>query len=359
MSRNKKWSILLIGLFGLLGEYSPADALGYFISRQYMEPCENGYGVCMSSIECRIQKGRTLGACALGTCCRIEKTCNDVITTNNTFFVNPSEIRPGSSCVVDVEKKWALESVCQMRLDLLKFEMGPANALSGICLHDAFTVVGVDRPVPTICGRNDRQHLYVDVRNSRSIQLMVNLGANSTTRRWKIRVTQIPCTSQRLAPTGCLQYFEDSTGYLKSFGYDPVAESSTYPLGLSYFMCFREPCQLQLSQVGPFELGEKADQNPANSIQDVQVDAGCTVPTDPNVEARAYIQIDNKTQYWLSTSFHLCANETVRKIRFSKVSTFNTNKPVPQLTVHFLLIQLPNLDQRLRSRYLYPSRNNK
>lgn len=93
----------------------------------------------------------------------VEKTCNDVITTNNTFFVNPSEIRPGSSCVVDVEKKWALESVCQMRLDLLKFEMGPANALSGICLHDAFTVVGVDRPVPTICGRNDRQHCQYNV----------------------------------------------------------------------------------------------------------------------------------------------------------------------------------------------------
>lgn len=74
--------------------------------------------------------------------------------------------------------------------------------------------------------------MYVNVRHSRNIHLMVNIGANRTTRRWKIRVTQIPCYSERLAPPGCLQYFEESAGTIKSFGYDPYTNDSTYPLRL-------------------------------------------------------------------------------------------------------------------------------
>ncbi|OQR69965.1 hypothetical protein BIW11_11940 [Tropilaelaps mercedesae] len=289
------WTVLIILLASSLGKYMAVDALGYLVSRQYMEPCERGYGVCMTAVECGLQRGRILGSCSLGTCCRIERTCNDVITGNNTFFINPDDVQPGSSCQVEVEKKWHVNGVCQMRLDLLEFETVPANALSGACLHDSFTIAGADRPIPTICGKNDRQHLYVDVRKARSIHLMVNLGTNLTPRRWKIRVTQIPCTSRRLAPPGCLQYFEDASGYLKSFGYDIVGNDSTYPLDLSYSMCFREPCSLQLSQIGPFELSQKADPNAGNTIADgIQTDKDCTNPKDNlNEPTRAYVQIDN------------------------------------------------------------------
>lgn len=57
-------------------------------------------------------------------------------------------------------------------------------------------------------------------------------------------------------------------------------------------MCFREPCQLQLSQVGPFELGEKADQNPANSIQDVQVGKNPNADTENESISFLFTNID-------------------------------------------------------------------
>lgn len=54
-------------------------------------------------------------------------------------------------------------------------------------------------------------------------------------RKWNIRVTQLPCHSPRLAPPGCLQYFEQYSGIVKSFNYRPQGVNETsYPLGLRY-----------------------------------------------------------------------------------------------------------------------------
>ena len=42
------------------------------------------------------------------------------------------------------------------------------------------------------------------------------------TRTWNIKVSQIPCASDLLAPQGCTQYYygSPSTGYLRTFNFD-------------------------------------------------------------------------------------------------------------------------------------------
>ncbi|XP_003739974.2 uncharacterized protein LOC100904935 [Galendromus occidentalis] len=272
----------------------PTEGLGYLLGRSYMEPCERGAGACMTSLECGLQRGQSLGSCSIGVCCRVEKTCNEVINFNNTFFVHPADVRPSSSCSVAVEKKWVPGGICQLKLDFLEFETVGPSFQSGMCLHDTFSVAGADKVPPIICGLNDRQHMYVDVRNARNIHLMMNLGLNVTNRRWKIKVSQIPCYSPRLAPPDCLQYYEEPTGYIKSFNYGNIHNDTSYQLNLRYRMCFRETCTVQLNQLGSFGLGaQSAGGDSANQITDVAVDTDCVNHKSNSAVSSAYIAIDD------------------------------------------------------------------
>ena len=137
--------------------------------------------------------------------------------------------------------------VCQLRIDLLDFRLGPP--LSGDCDDDQF-IVRANDPVPTLCGDNSGQHIYVDVRGRSETNLNLltmpifpkPVGVHNETnssrtiiewlnevdpqRGWKMMITQLPCDcseSWRLtvprAPTGCLQYHTGITGEITSFNY--------------------------------------------------------------------------------------------------------------------------------------------
>ena len=46
------------------------------------------------------------------------------------------------------------------------------------------------------------------------------LGTSSTAKTWSIRITQLECTSDILAPSGCTQYFYgDDSGTVKTYNY--------------------------------------------------------------------------------------------------------------------------------------------
>ncbi|XP_028966432.1 uncharacterized protein LOC108863753 [Galendromus occidentalis] len=303
--------------------FGGAAALPTLFPRLYMEPCGDGAGVCMTGIECGFQRGRSLGSCVLGTCCRLEKTCGGRIVANNTYFVSPYEsVRGGSSCSVEVQKKWHISGICQMRLDFIEFDTVGPNFATGACIHDSFSVSGADRSVPTICGRNNKQHMYIDVRNARSIRLNVNLGQNSTSRQWKIRVSQIPCYSERLAPPNCLQYFEEDSGIISSFNYGSLFNDSSYPLDLRYRMCFRDACIVQLTQVGAFGLGEKPEASGrlADNLGELS-DRICDDLTsyDENRKRKAYLTIDG---------IKFCGNKFLRSFRTrNAISSIGFNSP--------------------------------
>ena len=62
------------------------------------------------------------------------------------------------------------QPVCQLRLDLLDFRLGPPSA--GDCNDDQF-IVRANDPLPTLCGENTGQHMYVDVRGRSETNLNI------------------------------------------------------------------------------------------------------------------------------------------------------------------------------------------
>ncbi|XP_075726560.1 uncharacterized protein LOC119165337 [Rhipicephalus microplus] len=255
------------------------------------EPCvsRNGFnGVCLTSSECNLHGGVANGRCAqgYGVCCQVSRTCGEIITRNNSYFVDPASmggsLTPspnGVLCSVTVYK--VDPTVCQLRLNMERLDIiGPdVSHLSGVCSHDAFHVSGQDENsvVPLICGLNNGQHVYVSVsQSSGPVRLSIFLAPNGTQRNWKIRVIQLPCISQRLAPSGCLQYHEDPTGVISTFNYGSDSPSTGsgsgrlergYPNFSRYSICFRlaaGACALRLAKDGPF--GVYADPAPGNAL---------------------------------------------------------------------------------------------
>jgi len=137
--------------------------------------------------------------------------------------------------------------ICQLRLDMLDFRLGPPN--QGDCNEDQF-IIRANEPLPVLCGNNSKQHLYIDVRGRKETNLNIlsmpvmpkPVGVHNQTdsdriiiewlyevdpdRAWNILVTQIPCSCSDTAlnvepaPTGCLQYHTDTSGVISSFNYD-------------------------------------------------------------------------------------------------------------------------------------------
>ncbi|XP_071534346.1 uncharacterized protein [Panulirus ornatus] len=181
-------------------------------------------GTCYSSSECQRLGGATSGTCSSGSgsCCVFQKTCGESTAQNCTYFVNtnyPKAFDGVASCQLTVNKMNA--NICQLRLDFDSFTISQPEATDHQCLNDRFTVSG-GTPVPTICGTNTANHMYVDLgpgATAPSVLTFVTMGP-SFERKWKVKVTQIPCNSDYTAPTNCLQYYQGVTGQIKSFNFD-------------------------------------------------------------------------------------------------------------------------------------------
>ena len=80
--------------------------------------------------------------------------------------------------------------------------------------------------IPLICGENAGQHIYLDAGayNENSASLSVVTTGTSDTRKWRILVSHIKCSSLMLPPQGCLQYHTGRLGSVKTFNYDTNGE---------------------------------------------------------------------------------------------------------------------------------------
>lgn len=102
---------------------------------------------------------------------------------------------------------------------------GIAVSESGRCLTDTFTIGNQDT-VPVICGTNSGEHVYYDAAdncNDMSFQFgSTLLGQDAkASRQFDIKITQISCTSELLAPNGCTQYFTGAgPAHVKTFNFD-------------------------------------------------------------------------------------------------------------------------------------------
>jgi len=202
-------------------------------------------GVCISGSECNGRGGLILGTCAqgFGSCCAIYvDTCSsDNFQFNLTYIVNPgypNSYNKAATCKYTFPK--FSSDVCRIRLDFVDATLANPST-TGACSTDYFSgdqVTGPDSP--PICGENAGQHIYLDAGaySSSSASLTVVTTGTSDTRKWRILVSHIKCSSLMLPPQGCLQYHTGTFGSAKTFNYDTT---STYDhlQAQDYNICIR------------------------------------------------------------------------------------------------------------------------
>ncbi|KAH8371137.1 hypothetical protein KR093_006313 [Drosophila rubida] len=156
--------------------------------------------------------------------------------------------------------------VCQLRIDFAMTLAQPTlqqqsqGLMAAECTEDYFEVNGL-----RLCGVEVWQHIYVPFNATAGVSrvdlliALANRGGGSSlpSPAWNMVVTQLECPAGAairelnapverassyndgflVAPPGCLQYFPDAKGVVKSFNYNDGA--GIYPSHLNYAICFR------------------------------------------------------------------------------------------------------------------------
>merc|ERR1712018_312570 len=155
-------------------------------------------GTCFTNEECEERGGTASGGCAMGfgTCCLFTvDECGGVARENCTYIRNedfPDVLtgRPDTTmCQFTVEK--CAEEVCSLRLGFNTFNIqagtgGGATAedTTGAC-QDTFEVTLPNNEaavIPTICGQNNDQHMFVEIGEDATAALRFEFAATAATR---------------------------------------------------------------------------------------------------------------------------------------------------------------------------------
>ncbi|XP_076284967.1 uncharacterized protein LOC143211320 [Lasioglossum baleicum] len=218
-------------------------------------------GVCMNTYECRIQRGKSHGPCALGfgVCCIFTAGCAEEVQNNLTYVISPgfpNLIDWPMNCSVVVRK--IDRQVSQLRIDFVHFNIGQPNARTGVCDEDIMEIRN-GRSVFQMCGWNSGQHLYVDIHDDQPFTLDIRLPNRLQPRMWEIRIVQL--AFEQRAPSGCLQYFQGANGTLKTLNY---LSNGRFLADQDYLLCIRQergmcgisyaPCTTDSFRIGPSRM---------------------------------------------------------------------------------------------------------
>lgn len=214
----------------------------------------NLQGVCYTAEECSDNGGTEDGNCAasFGVCCVIKvSTCPGVATQNGTFLENvgyPTAVTGTAvTCAQTVTR--CSSDICQVRLDFTDVVLTQPTAVGVCAVTDAVTItpgatnaLTTQRP-PALCGTLTGQHVYLDagppaITTVATVSFQVATGA---TQRWRVKVSQIECSSRNRAPNGCLQYFTGIRNTVTSFNFDGTPDYATGGniQTQDYNVCFR------------------------------------------------------------------------------------------------------------------------
>merc|ERR1711936_264962 len=223
----------------------------------------NGYnGTCYTSSECTSKGGTASGTCAssFGVCCVFSISCGGTASANNSYAIisSYSTSSDNDPCTYTFCK--TNSDVCKLRIDFdtmvlthpVTYAANPTaastylhSAYMGDCNTDTLTVSNPGGAVPpTICGYNTGQHMWVPASDScNQINIDIDPGSTSTTRKWQIKVTQYECGNLMMPEQDCLQYHTASEGTIASFAFDTTSStvsSSQYHLSSQYYdICIR------------------------------------------------------------------------------------------------------------------------
>ncbi|XP_037892572.1 uncharacterized protein LOC119639340 [Glossina fuscipes] len=204
-------------------------------------------GVCYHEFECKTFGGIATERCAdgAGVCCIFLTGCGDTTDQPIAYFESPKYPQPVHEMLICVLIINLRKNVQQLRLDFLTFEL--SRPTDGDCLEDQFTISGqnINFEVPTLCGVNTGHHIYLHVSSSLDGKIYLSFLAKvpSGARIFNIKISQLE-PRDNIAPDGCLQYYTESEGIVKSFNYDiestAVAnKEATYLNNLNYVICIK------------------------------------------------------------------------------------------------------------------------
>jgi len=240
-------------------------------------------GTCLASSECSARGGSASGNCAagFGVCCTFyTSTCGSSISQNCSYVVNPgypTVYSTAAACAITVKK--CSDDVCQLRLDFEAMVLSVSANTRGGCGDqitdaDSFAATGqTSINPPVICGINTGQHMYLEMgtlaADTATLTFITSAATAITNRSWRIKVTQISCTSTERAPNHCVQYHTGVTGNVQTYGFQ-----SAQMLGSqAYTNCIRQEegyCSVTYTQSlttapDPFDLGNADAANEAKN----------------------------------------------------------------------------------------------
>ena len=153
-------------------------------------------------------------------------SCGGSSSANNSYAVMSSYSVSSDSDPCTYTFCKTNSDVCKLRIDFDTMVLTDPyttttytytlGANFGDCTTDTLTVSNPGGPVPpTICGYNTGQHMWVPASDScNSINIDIDTGTTTTTRKWQIKVTQYECGNLMMPEQDCLQYHTASTGRL-------------------------------------------------------------------------------------------------------------------------------------------------
>uniref|UniRef100_A0A182LVJ3 CUB domain-containing protein n=1 Tax=Anopheles culicifacies TaxID=139723 RepID=A0A182LVJ3_9DIPT len=225
--------------------------------------------------------------------------CGGTSLVKSTTLLAPNSIpASGLNCVYTIRSLNL--RICQLRLDFNSFSLAqPTLDPYPKCINDVFSVENMSFD---LCGENSGQHVYVPFNPTnadRTMTITFRIASRSqiptlSNPHWSIRVQQLECPSGMaaaakdaaheldppemlpliartlhsdvglIAPTGCLQYFTDTSGTVESFNLGTGA--GPYLGDMNYAICFNRPRNSQLLRLKPttFEIASSANPTVGN-----------------------------------------------------------------------------------------------
>merc|ERR1712165_205550 len=230
-------------------------------------------GTCLAESECTSRGGTVDGNCAagFGVCCSFTlSTCGSTVSQNCTYIQNPSyptTFTTSGACAYTVAP--LSSDICQMRLDFDNFDI--TETAAGVCT-DSMVVTGpTGRNPMDLCGTLTGMHLYFEQgRSSTSTTIAFTIVTGGT---WKVKVSQIECSSLARAYPDCNQYFTGVSGNVNSYNWPTVQLQSK-----SHNICIRKEagyCGLSLNSYtgtspDPFIIDDTATATSINGGLTVQ-----------------------------------------------------------------------------------------
>jgi len=221
-------------------------------------------GTCFTDSECEAKGGTDDGSCAdgFGVCCIKMIGAGGSSSLNNSYIVEKSAAVTAGS-----PKSYTVcpsnENICRIRFDLTGFVLNPPASVAtlngpngdlttgrsiGDCLEDQFSITSpVSSGTPIICGTNTGQHMVLDSDGVGCSNVNFAIGSATFARSWDIKVTHFSCGDEMGGPAGCLQWFTEGTGVLRSFNFPNLAAAAAVALDVvhlsnqHYKACIRRP----------------------------------------------------------------------------------------------------------------------